>query len=107
MLPKTIKEKQNLNQSQLVMGFKIDKMTDFELRYVLNAYSYILGGGPDSKLFRNVREKNSLCYSINSVAYLLGGMLSVMAGINQDNFTKYINENLESIGQNLIYEVMK
>ena len=45
--------------SETILGFKIDKMTDFELRYVLNVYSYILGGGPDSKLFKNVREKNT------------------------------------------------
>lgn len=90
LFAKTIKEKQNLNQSQLVMGLKIDKMTDFELRYVLNIYSYILGGGPDSKLFRNVREKNSLCYSINSVAYPLGSILTISAGINSKDFKKAV-----------------
>ena len=91
LFTKTVKEKQNLNQSQLVMGFKIDKLTDFELRYVLNSYSYILGGGPDSKLFKNVREKNSLCYSINSVAYPLGSILTISAGINKNDFKKAVS----------------
>ena len=70
LVPQTIKEKLHINQSKLVLGLKIDKMTDFELRYVLSVYSYILGGGPDSKLFKNVREKNSLCYYISSQPFL-------------------------------------
>lgn len=86
LIPKTVKEKQNINQSKLVLGYKIDKMTDFELRYVLNVYSYILGGGPDSKLFKTVREKNSLCYYINSVGQPLNSILTVSAGINKSDF---------------------
>ena len=88
LLPKTIKEKQDINQSKLCLGFKIDKMTDFELRYVLNVYSYILGGGPDSKLFRNVREKNSLCYHISSSGNPLTSLLVINAGINKKDFKK-------------------
>lgn len=86
LVPKTFKEKLNINQSKLVLGLKIDKMTDFELRYVLSVYSYILGGGPDSKLFKNVREKNSLCYYITSQPYPLYSMLIISAGINKKNF---------------------
>ena len=88
---KTVKEKQNINQSKLVLGYKIDKMTDFELRYVLNVYSYILGGGPDSKLFKTVREKNSLCYSISSVGQPLNSILLVNAGINKKDFKQAVS----------------
>ena len=91
LVPKTIKEKLNINQSKLVLGFKIDKMTDFELRYVLNVYSYILGGGPDSKLFKNVREKNSLCYYVSSQTYPLYSMLTINSGINKKNFRNALN----------------
>ncbi len=87
-IPKTIKEKQKINQSKLVLGYKIDKMTDFELRYVLNVYSYILGGGPDSKLFKTVREKNSLCYYISSVGQPLNSILTISSGINKSDFKK-------------------
>lgn len=88
---KTIKEKLHINQSKLVLGYKIDKMTDFELRYVLNVYSYILGGGPDSKLFKNVREKNSLCYYISSSALPLYSLLTISAGINKKDFRKTLS----------------
>ena len=65
-------------------------MTDFELRYVLNVYSYILGGGPDSKLFKTVREKNSLCYTISSVSQPLNSILTINAGIDKKNFKKTV-----------------
>lgn len=91
ILPKTIKEKMKINQSKLSIGFKIDKMTDFERRYVLNVYSYILGGGPDSKLFKNVREKNSLCYYINSTTVPLTSTMSINAGINAKDFKRAVS----------------
>ena len=88
LVPKKVIEKQKINQSKLCLGFKIDKMTDFELRYVLNVYSYILGGGPDSKLFKTVREENSLCYYISSNAQPLNSILTISAGINKKDFNK-------------------
>ena len=91
ILPKTYKEKINLSQSQLVMGLKMNKLSLFELRYVLNVYSYILGGGPDSKLFKNIREKNSLCYSISSSGQPLNSILIISAGINVNDFSKAVN----------------
>ena len=90
LLPKTYKESASLSQSQLVMGLRINKATDFELRYVLNVYSYILGGSPDSKLFKNVREKNSLCYSISSSGQPLNSILLIMAGIDAKDFDKAV-----------------
>lgn len=91
LLPKTFKEKTNYSQSQLVMGFKMNNLSDFELRYVLNVYNYILGGGPDSKLFKTVREKNSMCYSINSNGQPLNSIMIISAGINVQNFNKAVS----------------
>lgn len=91
LVPKKVIEKQKINQSKLCMGFKIDKMTDFELRYVLNVYSYILGGGPDSKLFKTVREENSLCYYISTSSLPLNSVLTVNAGINKKDFNNAVS----------------
>ena len=90
-IPKTIRENQKINQSKLCLGYKIDKMTNFELRYVLNVYSYILGGGPDSKLFKTVREENSMCYYISSVGQPLNSIMTIKAGINKNDFKKAIS----------------
>ena len=89
-IPKKVFENQKINQSKLVLGYKIDKMTDFELRYVLNVYSYILGSGADSKLFKTVREENSLCYYINSVPQPLNSIMLINAGINKANYQKAV-----------------
>lgn len=91
LVPKVSKEHQKINQSKLILGYKIDKMTDFELRYVLNVYSYILGGGPDSKLFKTVREENSLCYYISSIGNPLNSILTINAGINKDDYKNAVS----------------
>ena len=37
-----------------------------DLRYIASLYNAILGGGANSKLFQNVREKESLAYTAGS-----------------------------------------
>ena len=47
----------------------------------------VFGGGMTSKLFMNVREKMSLCYSIGSGYYGVKGIVTVSAGIDEDKET--------------------
>lgn len=84
--PKIVKEKGEYEQTKLLIGCKFDKLTPFEMKYVSLVYAYILGGGPSSKLFQTVREKNSLCYSISSSFKLLNQYLIISSGINPDSF---------------------
>lgn len=93
-------EKTELNQSKLALGFKIEEANDFELRYVLNILNYILGGSPDSKLFQNVREKNSLCYTVSSSSQPLCSIMIIKAGINASDYDRacaIILEQLEDL----------
>lgn len=93
-LPKRAKTKKvtaDFTQSQLLLGYKLDKMTDFERNYISTLYSFILGGGPDSKLFQTVREKNSLCYSINSIIFKTFNLLIIRAGIDKGDFKKAVS----------------
>ncbi|MDD2435603.1 MAG: insulinase family protein [Bacilli bacterium] len=87
---KTVKEEKHINQSYLSMGFKLEKLTNFEREYVGSIYSYILGGGADSKLFKNVREKNSLCYSISSSLSGISSGMIITAGISSNSFNKTV-----------------
>jgi predicted Zn-dependent peptidase len=57
------KEVINNNQSVLAIACPIEKISPYERDYPLVLANLILGGGADSKLFQEVREKNSLCYS--------------------------------------------
>ena len=57
---KRVTEEMPVVQSKLVMGFAIG--TTPEERLAAKLMSVVLGGTPSSKLFMNVREKQSLCY---------------------------------------------
>lgn len=88
---KIVKENKDINQSKLYIGFKCDNMTLFEKQYVSNIYSFILGGGPDSKLFQTVREKNSLCYYISSTFKPVCNLLIITSGIDKKDYRKSVN----------------
>lgn len=71
-------------QGKLCMGFTTpitNRDPAFAAMQVMNT---ILGAGMTSKLFNNVREKMSLCYSIGSAYYSTKGILTVAAGIDFD-----------------------
>ena len=95
--PKKIVEEINVGQSKLSVGCKLDKLTKFERNYVLPIYSMILGGGSDSKLFKNVREHNSLCYYISASANKLDNILFITSGISASNFDKVLKLIKEAI----------
>lgn len=87
---KTVTENMPLEQAKLCLGFKLDNLTDFEIKYVMSAYCYILGGGPDSKLFKNVREKHSLCYNISCFHRPVTNTMVINAGVNKEDVKKCI-----------------
>lgn len=72
-------------QSKLAICNVLDKLSTYERNYPLTLYNIILGGGSDSKLFKKVREENSLCYTIHSVPNKLDNLLLIMAGIDKRN----------------------
>ncbi len=88
---KTVREKKPFEQSKLIINFKVEDLTKFESEYVMRVYSFILGGGPNSKLFKEVREKNSLCYSINSSYLPVFNIFKIKAGINKEAFKKCVS----------------
>lgn len=88
---KEVKEVMNVNQSKLSIGITIPNITDFELKYTLSLYSLILGGGPNSKLFKVIREENSLCYYISSTPSIISKIITIKAGINKKDYDTVIN----------------
>lgn len=67
------------------------KIKDFnrEKDHVFLVYQYILGGSPNSILFDVIREKNSLCYSINANIKPVISSMIVSSKINRNNYLKY------------------
>ncbi len=77
-------EQMEVTQGKLCMGFVTpitNRCEEFAAMQVLNT---LFGAGMTSKLFMNVREKMSLCYSIGSGYYGSKGIVTVSAGIDTD-----------------------
>lgn len=85
---KVCNEIMNLKQSKLAIICKLLNLNLYERRYVLPLYSLILGGGSISRLFTNVREKNSLCYSISSFNNTPNSIMMIYSGIDNKNYEK-------------------
>ena len=101
---KEIVEIDDNNQSTLLMFYNLINLTDYERHYVLPIFNTIFGNGFDSRLFKNIREKKSLCYSINSTYYLFDDLLYIYAGISKENYenvVKYIKEEFNKIKKNI------
>ena len=85
-----VSEDDATNQAKLSMSLLIEDMTKFERDYVVNIYNSILGGTADSLLFKNVREKFSLCYYITSGAYKVDNLLTIVSGFTKDNYKQVL-----------------
>lgn len=93
-IKKTVKKEKEtmaVEQTNLNIGFKLKDLTDFERQYVLYIYCFILGGGPNSKLFKTVREENSLCYGINATHKAIYNIIYITVGTNKDDAKKCLS----------------
>ena len=77
-------EEMDISQGKLCLGFTTPVNNRHPRFAAFQAFNVILGAGMTSKLFRNVRENLSLCYSIGSSYYGSKGILTVAAGIDFD-----------------------
>ena len=88
---KEVKENMDIAQGKLVMGYRCNvDYLDEEKYYSLLLGSRILGGGADSKLFINVREKESLCYTIYSTIQKSKSTMMVCSGIEAENYERTV-----------------
>ncbi len=86
-------EKMEIQQSKMILAFK----TDMESTDAFNLMSEIYGGSPTSKLFLNVREKMSLCYSCWSSFSKTKNTLTVYCGVEKENVQKAQEEILNQL----------
>ena len=86
----------SFNESLLYMIYKIPNITNRERDYVLPIYANIIGGA-SSKLFNNVREKNSLAYYAYASSIPNQGILYLYAGITNENYEKCLEIMKEQV----------
>lgn len=97
---KKVIENDDANQSQLTLLCSLNKLTDFERKYVLLVYNEMLGGSSNSLLFDTIREKNSYAYYVNSTAKAYDNIIMIYSGIesgNANNVLKLIKKTFQNI----------
>ena len=97
--PKTIEEKMDVTQGKLVIGTDVS-LDEEDSKYKISLYNVILGEGATSKLFQNVRERESLAYTTRSNYIKQKGNIYIRCGIEIQNYEKaieVIKEQLEAM----------
>ncbi|NHN28318.1 EF-P 5-aminopentanol modification-associated protein YfmF [Paenibacillus agricola] len=87
---KEIVEELDVNQGKLNMGLRTYTTYADPLYPTMLMYSGVLGGYPHSKLFTNVREKESLAYYASSRLDGHKGILTIQSGIELANYEKAV-----------------
>lgn len=95
----TVEESMDVTQGKLILGLDILNEQDND-KYIALVYNAILGGTPNSKMFQNVREKNSLAYTASSSYIRQKANVFIKCGIEIENFKKaleIIKEQIEDM----------
>ncbi|MFD1066283.1 EF-P 5-aminopentanol modification-associated protein YfmF [Oceanobacillus locisalsi] len=99
---KEVVEKDQVQQAKLNIGYRTNILYRDEKYPALQVFNALFGGFPSSKLFINVREKNSLAYTVGSRIESHKGLLFVMSGIAPEDYEKalsIIREQMEAMKQ--------
>lgn len=90
--PNHIVETQDITQGKLAIGYQLPayyQTDDYHPAIVMNA---VLGAGPDSLLFKRVREELNKVYFIGSMYDQYKGSLAIYAGIDPKDYDDVIHE---------------
>jgi len=86
---RTVIDRLDVTQGKLAMGFRTGGVTmgsgEYPALLVCNA---LYGGSANSKLFVNVREKQSLCYYASSMLDKIKGLMVVSSGVEFSQFDR-------------------
>lgn len=87
---KTVRQTQQINQCKLVIGMRAGMTYDRDNYAAVKVMNDIFGSGVYSKLFLNVREKQSLCYYCSSRLDAGKGLIMIQSGVEKENIEKAI-----------------
>lgn len=81
----------NINQCKLVIGMRAGMTYDRDNYAAIKVMTDIFGAGTYSKLFRNVREKESLCYYCSAKLDSYKGIILIQCGVEKENVEKAVS----------------
>ncbi len=94
---KHVTERASVLQGKLCLGFRTGVTLSDADAAAFMLFHAIYSQSPTSKLFVNVRERLSLCYSCGSRAEMAAGLLFVSAGIDNKNRRRAVREILRQL----------
>lgn len=110
-IPKKIREKSVNSQSQLVVIYNTMSLNEYEKKYVMPIYNMIFGSSSlETKLYKNLRTDNSLCYGLTSFYQRFDNLLIVATSLDKSNESKaikLIDKSFNEMLSNLTDEEIK
>ncbi|MBL7565386.1 EF-P 5-aminopentanol modification-associated protein YfmF [Staphylococcus saccharolyticus] len=97
--PKLIVEHDEVDQAKLNLGYRFPSYFGKDNYYAFIVLNMMFGGDPSSVLFNEVREKQSLAYSIHSQIDGKNGFLFVLSGASADKYELAKDTILEEFEQ--------
>lgn len=98
----------DLSQSHLIYIMNLVGLTDFETSYVAHIFNHILGGNSlDTKLYKNLRIDNSLCYNVSSKYSKYDRLMIISTSIDKDAIKlakKLIEDAIKKMKSNITDE---
>ncbi|MGN0453472.1 MAG: EF-P 5-aminopentanol modification-associated protein YfmF [Ruminococcus sp.] len=90
-------DKMEVSQAKLLLGFRTDCAASDGDVTAMRLMCAILGGSANSKFFKNIREKESLCYYCMSRYHRVKGIITVESGVEAENAEKTKNAVLREL----------
>ncbi len=79
-------------QANLVMIYNIGELPEVERHVTMQVFNYIFGsGGLTSKLYKKIREENSLCYNISTLYLKYDELLVIHISLDTANVKRVVS----------------
>ncbi len=82
--PHQVLETMEVDQARLVIGYRTGTTLADDDIYALTMFNALLGGYSHSRLFRVIREKAGLAYSVQSAVERTKGIMLISAGVDSE-----------------------
>lgn len=88
-------------QSTIAILVNVNSLDSYDTKYLANIYNVILGGGSlESKLYKKLRNENSLCYNVGSIYHKYDNMFFILTSVDvnaSDKAIKLIKETIKEM----------
>lgn len=79
-------------QANLVMIYNIGELPEVERHVTMQVFNYIFGsGGLTSKLYKRIREENSLCYNISTLYLKYDELIAIHISLDTANVKRAVS----------------